>query len=241
MKKLLTIAAFALFTMTSCSGDDDSNNSNSNAVLVTKTVETDAFGDDYVSDYFYEGTKVTKITHNDGSKQVFTYDGDKLTAIKHYVDADLEQEDKFTYNNAGQLATFVSLDYDFEDAEKAVFTYNTDGTVSVSAFSGNLTSQTDLEYTGTMTIQNGNITSLSSEGLTATYTYDNKKNPFVNVTSYSTLIYAYFEGGVNNILSSTFFGETTTYTYQYNSAGYPVTATEEFDGDEYTTTFTYNQ
>ena len=243
MKKIFTMAAVALFMITSCTGDDDNNtnNSNSDVILVTKIVETDEFEDEYISNYFYDGTKVTKITHNDGSEQRFTYTGDKLTTIEHYEDGDLIQQDNFTYNADGQLVTFVMLDYDFDWGTKTEFTYNNNGTVSTAEYTGNTENQDLFNYNGTLTIVDNNIVSINSGGETITYTFDDKRDPFSNITSYMSVIYAYQEGGLNNVTSYNSFDESSTTTYTYNSSNFPTTAVENFgDGETYTTEFYYN-
>ncbi len=244
MKKFLTMAAIAMFMMTSCSDDDSNDNGNppTNTILLTKTIETDELGNQYVSNYFYEGTKMVKITHNDGTEDNFTYSGDNLTTIEYSEDGELIQKDQFTYNSSGQLTTFVMLDYELEWGDKTVFTYNNDGTVSIADYIGDLTSQETLSTNGVFTVQNNNITSVQRGNETITYSFDEKHDPFSNVTSFMSVIYAYQEGGINNVTSYTESEENSTTTYTYNSAGFPTNSVETFgSGETYTTVYTYNQ
>ena len=244
MKKFFAMAAIASLMLTSCSDDDnnDVGNPSANTILLTKTVETDYLGDQYVSNYFYEGTKLVKITHNDGGEDIFTYSGDKLTTIEYSENGELVQKDQFTYNSNGQLTTFVMLDYELEWGDKTVFTYNNDGTVSIADYIGDLTSQETLSNNDIFTVQNNNIISIQGEGETITYSFDDKHNPFSNITSYMSVVYAYQEGGVNNITTYTGSEENSTTTYTYNSAGFPTNSVETFgSGETYTTVYTYNQ
>lgn len=242
MKKVLLLAgATALFMMTSCSSSDNSdNNSNSGSVLVKKTIETDESGDQYISNYNYDGNKLTTVTHNDGTKEVVTYTGDKISKIEYFEGTTLYQEDDYAYNTSGQLATLTMLFFDEDWGDRTVFSYNSDDTIDVQNYIGDTESQTQLDQTGVITMHNGNVVSFVADGYTTTYTFDDKNSPFKNVTGFAVTNIAYQEGGVNNILTyhDSFDNSQTTYTY--NSQNYPATSVEtDDDGDVYSIEYTY--
>lgn len=242
MKKIFTLAAVALFMMTSCSDDDNgSTNPAAGTILPTKIVENYGDGETFVSNYYYDGTKVIKITHNDGTEEQFTYTADRLSMIKYYEDGELVEEDTFTYNSNGQLTTYLSIDLDYDWGYKTLYTYNADGTIGTAEYYGDAAAQDELNYNGVITFQNNNLTTVTGGGETITYTFDTKHDPFINATSYADIILGYQEGGVNNVLSYNASDENSTTVYEYNSSDYPTHSVETFgDGTVYTTDFYYN-
>lgn len=249
MKKFLTMAAVALFMMTSCSDDDSTSNDNpTTVVLLKKTIETDEFGEEWTTNYFYEGTKLVKMSDPDG-EQKFFYTGDLLTKMTYSGDG-LEQTDIFTYYPDNTIKTHLMLTTDMgeEYGSKYEFTHNADGTITKKYYYGDHTSQTELGNTYVLTMTNGNITNVkdtSSHGsiTNTSYTFDNKNEPRKNITGYASMILAADnEGGVNNILTGSVYGESA-YTYTYNSDDYPVTSKETItygtDTEVYTTKYFY--
>ena len=250
MKKFLTMAALALFMMTSCSDDDSSsNNNNTDTVLLKKTIETDEFGDEWTIHYFYEGTKLVKLVDPDGT-QTFSYTGDLLTKITSSDDDGFMQEETFTYNPDNTLKTHLMLITDFgeEIGFRYEYTHNSAGNITKKFYTGNHNAQTQLNDTSVITLSNGNITSIETTYASGgtnniTYTFDNKNEPRKNITNYSTFILASdSEGGVNNILTGSTYGESTR-TYTYNNDNYPLTSTEtiSYDGitEVYNTQYFY--
>lgn len=113
----------------------------------------------------------------------------------------------YTYNIHYQVISAVYT-IDTDTFQTYTFTYPDTGTKNPS------TIQVDLS-TGATTIN--------------TYTYDDKINPMRGLLPSSQI--------VNNILTHTVSGgSTTTYTYQYNGAGYAVSATSS-SGGTYAWTF----
>ncbi|MCW4469524.1 hypothetical protein OGH69_11145 [Flavobacterium sp. MFBS3-15] len=224
--------------ITSCSDDDSSsnNNNNSDAVLLKKMVETYEDGTSFTTTYTYDEDKLVRKNESDGYRTEYFYTNNKLSGIKSYDDTNhLTGEDVLTYDNNGRLATRVEYWYALEEgdeewAEKSVFTYNSNGTISRTIYIGDMDSQTELWEEGTITIANGNMTKLVSEGDTAVNTYDSKNNPMKNTFAQDifTLLDGIY-GGKNNLLTYTQTGadpESITRTYTYNSDDYPTTAVE---------------
>ncbi|RZJ73530.1 hypothetical protein [Flavobacterium sp.] len=244
MKKMLFGMSALVLLFASCTGnDDEGSNNNGGVVLLKKTIETGPDGDVYISTATYNGTKLDKITTNDGETIEFTYTGDNITKMVYKLDGEIDQEERYTYDSQGRLATHVSLDFDFNDGSREVFTYNSDNVVSVQRFSGDLTSQTQEGDPYTITFANGEVSQIVSAFGTTTFTYDDKNSPFKNVTGYAKISYVDLgaSGTMHNMLTETSSnGDDTVYTYQYNSANYPTQSTETYDGDVYVTQFQYN-
>lgn len=241
------MAALALFMMTSCSDDDSASNNNGNntgVALLKKTVTESPEGT-LTTNYTYDGTKLVKITATDGSTSEFFYTGDLLMRAVHHG-PDLDQEDFYTYDNQGRLSTFLYLSYDVEWGNKNEYTYNQNGTITVKEYIGDLASQTQLNSTGTVTLQNDNITQYDTANGKYIYTFDSKNSPSKNVTGDKAMALAFVDGGVNNQLyyALSFNGaaqESSVYTYTYNSDNYPTTSIEvlTYEDEEETTTTQY--
>jgi len=248
MKKLLTMAAIALFTMTSCSEDDATptdNTNPSNAVLVKKIVTTGPEGV-LTALYSYNGTKLSEINYSDGSREIITYQGDLIKTWKTY-DADNTNtyEGTFSYEN-GELRESVSIfDNDGIVATKT-YTDNGDGTISCLK----TYSDTNLiwNYEFYPTKYSYLVPSFFGEGSNLTWYYfefDNKNSPYANIIGYGKIVH---ETDFNplqaehNITGETwasadgaFTGQSRTSTYTYNSQDYPVTehrVDSDINGDD---------
>lgn len=242
MKKMIAMAFVAITMMTSCSDDDSSNTNNNpdpNGPLLTKLIET-YDGETYTINFNYNGNKLTGYTADGGFEMEFTYAGDKITKMEAFEEGNLVNEHIYEYHPDGKLAKHIEINY-FDGnvyGTKTLFNHNSDSTVYIAIFSGDDTTQTTAEGTGTINIANGNIESVSivTEGgdeWEYTYTYDNKHNPFKNVTGYEILMFSDLQGGVNNVTSETDteWGDEMTTTYTYNNEGYPVTSSDTWDGE----------
>lgn len=119
----------------------------------------------------------------------------------------------YVYNASGQLEKVTVTD---------LSAISSPGYVLV--FSFNYPNTTTGNYS-TMTITLG-----SDEPMVISQEYDNKKNPLKGMESYVPY-------PVNNVTKRTVNGVTVTISYQYNSQGYPVSATYS-DGSVYTFDYT---
>lgn len=243
MKKLIFGMSALVVLFSSCSGSDDEGSSNNNTILLKKTVENGPEGE-VITTATYNGTKISRITTSNGTTIDFTYTGDNITKMLWKSDGIVFQEDLYTYAADGRLDTHVMLDHDMQWGSREVYSYTGQTSATVQNFSGNLASQTLPGETHTITFQNGEVAQITKPSETLTYTYDDKNNPFKNVTGYSKITFV--DGGASGIMhnvtaEASTGGGSTTYTYTYNSNNFPATATENWDGDVYTTTFTYQQ
>lgn len=242
MKKILAMAAIALFMMTSCSDEDAASDNNTETVLLKKTIQQSSEGT-ITSVYTYDGTKLVKVTGTDSSTSEYFYTGEKLTRARH-TGSGLDQEDFYTYDNQGRLSTFLYLSYNVEFGNRNEYTYNQNGTITVKEYVGDLESQTLLNNTGTITLQNENITLYDTENGKFTYTFDSKNSPTRNITGDKAMTLAFTDGGVNNQMTYTLAydgvtDESSVYTYTYNADNYPTKSVEVLsyeDGEDTTTT-----
>src|ERR1044072_7607331 len=114
MKKILSMAAIALFmSMTSCSGDDSSETTNpsTETVLLKKIITTDEDGNAVTTNYTYDGTKLVKVTDSQGLVSNHYYEGDLPVKVEYFENNVLTQRDVFTYAN-GNLSSMTILDLD---------------------------------------------------------------------------------------------------------------------------------
>jgi hypothetical protein len=253
MKKIFTLAAIALFTITSCSDNDSDSTTNpddnTGGPLVTSMVET-VDGENNVYTYTYDGNKITKIQDQQGFVCNYTFTNGLLAKEENYYDGELSEYIIYSYNADSKLSQTISAElYDTDwDATKTLYAYNSNGTVSTTVYSGDQTTQATLKGSGMVTYANGNITQYaflatgSTVPVVKTMTYNDKNDPFKNVFANDVISLAYLEGGSNSMLSinDPDSGFTATYSFLYNAGNYPTTETENWDGDITTYTYTYS-
>ena len=228
MKKIILCLGLAALSLTSCSSSDDSSNDDPNGVLVKKIVYT-SITDDYTEtvQYTYNGNKILRGTYNDGSVDVFTYQGDLITKIETVEDGDVTYTETFSYDSNGRLTRYISAETGYSEQE--TFVYNSDGTVTSTLGNGSFTSVRTFHF------QNDELTKIveaGAGGRVYDYTYDSKNSPFRNVTGYNKIAHVShgdheFFGAKQNI--STIHEATgninyTTNTMTYNSNNYPTAA-----------------
>jgi hypothetical protein len=253
MKKILAMAAIALF-MVSCT-DDDSNSTQTGTKLV-KVTETDSDGS-YISNLTYDGNKLIEINSNDGEKSVITYTGDLVTEWKTYdADNELIYKDTYEYNSQNQLVTYIEFSYDADfgdDVYKTTYVHNANGTISFTEYySDNLDNPDSFTQDATGTITETTLTTIYDMGEDTevyTYTFDGKNNPLKAITGMDKIAFANTMGTTKfyneNVVSqssswnggTSVLGSTTVYTY--NAANYPLTQTETQADGSYTSTTTY--
>lgn len=253
MKKILLCLSFSVVLLSSCSSDDSSS-SESQPLLLKKMTEGDVLFGQTVTNYTYNGNKLVEIFKDgdDDFADVYTYTGDLITKIEKFAvydagtpseDRELLSTDQFAYNANNLLVTFTTTSQDFEGDRTTTYVYNGDNTVSF-AQNANVPGQpTESLKTGTITVQNGEITRLQVvkefDSYTDNYTYDTKNSIFKNVTGYNQLIFTLIIGKqgamtwVDSIvggISHNFLNHQGDYQYTYNSDNYPLTANQSLSG-----------
>ncbi|WP_163410568.1 hypothetical protein [Flavobacterium ajazii] len=232
MKKILCFFGALTFALTSCSSDDDSSSGSSDLVLLKKTILTDSEGEKVTTTYKYNGNKIVSMVDGD-LNLYFTYKGDLITKIEYkYPDGTLVQLETYEYNTENKVVSYVMSEPIDELGRKDIFTYNADGTVSVKNYIGDDKTQTMYNGQAKLTYVNGELTKYDSDyGGNYIFTYDDKNNPMKNVLGYDKIssIDGVADGRLHNVVSEEGDGPKYTYTYEYNSNGYPVKSIEKAD------------
>lgn len=236
MKKIFCFLGFTAL-LTSCGGEDNTpydSNAIQSTRLVTRTVETDDDNAITTTEYHYDGYKITNFTDSDNGSGVFTYDGNHITQAKYYDGSTLTQTDIFTFNAQGKVATHQMLLHQEDYGEKEVYTHNADGTVTFTSYSGTLTEQTNADFNGKLFFENGEvikkeISTGAGSVYTEVYTYDDRNNPFKNVTGLNEM-FLYEDGditGINkNLLTTSGTLNPTSIEYEYDELSrFPTKAT----------------
>lgn len=226
MKKLLTLAV-ALILFTACSSDDSPAPTKETAVRLKKIISTNEDGEIITSNYNYTNTKLTSVISTDGSSSIYTYTGDLNTGLEDYVNYILRYSYAYEYTDSNKIATKTMLVHNVypKFAQKDVYTYNENGTITIRSYTGDFESQTQLSQTTLVSYPDVTTIQYQSNGGTKViYTYDGKNHPLKNVLE--TDMYA------QNLLTVTdvTFREPETYvnnTYIYNSKDFPINSTEK--------------
>jgi hypothetical protein len=209
-----------------------------NAVLVRKIVNSypGAGIADQTAVYTYEGNKIKKEVYTDSEGFVETtlyeYTGNLITKIESTDIDGLVFRETFAYENS-KLVAYVAIDYWEETGVKETYEYNANGSITVSRFTGDLTSQLEADGTSTIQFTGGEVSSINfSTGTVKNYLYDNKKNPFKNVLGFDKIAFVDGEsrGGISRNITQESTGgplPTLTLTHTYNTTGstidYPAT------------------
>jgi hypothetical protein len=222
MKKIFNLLCL-VFILQACSSDDSNeNNSNNNGVVLLKRLER---SNDVDIDYFkYNGTKLDYISIGDESGQTwrnqFTYSGDLITKTEWFENNQATGEkDVYTYlNNKISEVRIYSPGAILEYIDN--YTYNSDGTVDVITTGYNSSSG---GFVKLFLDSNNNVIKKDYlGGYIELFQYDNKNNPYKNITGLDKLYL--FENigycGKNNITNDLSYNKT--FSYQYNNQNYPI-------------------
>jgi uncharacterized protein YkuJ len=245
MKKII-VACLTVMFLVSCSSTDSPVVSQD--VLVKKIIETDEDGVEITTNFTYNGNKIVRTVSDDGTKMEFTYTGELITQVKYFEGTTLFQTETYQYNTLGDMETYIILLNTQDYGAKEVYTYNNDGTIQYTRTLGDLVSQTESPSTGKIFFTNGEISKVETYGLGAVsvvnYTYDNKMNPFQNITGLNKITYAdqVVAGFTHNVLTEVhpaWPSSNVTSVYQYNSNDYPISSDETSSLGVYNTLFFY--
>ena len=237
MKKLLLLSALLIFACSSDDGSDNNDNSNNYKLVdtyqysyVNNDPDSSNFGNFYegIVSYNYDGNKLLNITsqaENGNGITNYTYNDNNQISGVYYSDGDVLEAE---YDNQGRLVTWTYTDVDDNpignpSISVANFVYNQDGSV-VQTWQGGQS------YTYLFD-QNGNITTIINpdewDGNTErNFTYDNKNNPFKNISGNGFFINIWFQGlnlypSINNNII-TAENENNIFFYTYDEDDYPI-------------------
>ena len=245
MKRLILITCFLLMIL-SCS-DSDKDRVADPIFLLIKVEETRSNGTKSKTNYIYSGNKLSLAVGSNGSYASYNYIGELISEIKNFdSDGRVIQTMVMEYNDNSQLIkriTLQPLNVGAPSGRKSILTYNSDGTISIVGYFGDLDSQNAIGETRKVYFENGEvsrfITYIEFGGTIITkaneYSYDDKNHVNRNTLGFDKI--SIYDGSVvglaHNIISSTYTSSDTSsavtkvVTYTYNAAGYPVTANSD--------------
>lgn len=184
MKKLTTLFLLSLIVLStsiSCSSDDGGNENPANVVLIKKITEVSVADETETTiHFFYQNNVLVSITQ-ENYRTEFTYNGNKVTLMKHFNNNVQTGQTIFSYN--GDL-----LDYTLsgEDADEKIQYYYTNGILSKaeSGYIGNNNEFVVLQ-TEEVSFNGSNISEVNTYGnnggfnysYRSKYSYDNKNCP----------------------------------------------------------------
>ena len=223
-----------------------------------------------VINYSYNGNKIVSrlqsISDNQGYineiEVFFTYSENRVSSIDKYIDGVFSHTIQVEYNLQGIPSALI-----FDGNTVVEYTYQTDCLIFLNyPFNPDVDSMpqfVELDNNGNVSYAYRNKENDCVDSLTAEY--DNYNNPFKNVTGHSNLgnilnldssiasndmVHIFASLGLNNnpISHNSYstqcnytYNEVTTYSYDYNDAGYPVNVIISYDGAVYeTVTIEYN-
>lgn len=236
MKKIFFFLSLSAILFTACDGNDDLtpyDPNSSQGAIVKKIIESDDSGATLTINFSYNGNKIENFVDSDGDSGVFTYVGDALTRIDYYEGPTMVVSDIFSYNGAGKISSYLSIDNEADYATRTDYTHNADGTVSYSSFWGSPLEQLNVALQGKYFFTGGEVSKvetfdngvpLSSE----TYTYDDKNNPWKNVLGLNeAFVFQGVIGGIkHNLLTTSGTSDPHSISYVYNPANFPESSTD---------------
>jgi YD repeat-containing protein len=262
MKSKIVLLSIALLAI-SCSNDSNSSDPvDSTPILLTKLVD-----DNETYTYMYNGSKIVQEKNiTNGEISSYTYTGDLITKIVNTSSNGSPSTEIFTYDSSNRLIKAEETSNSFN----TVITYNYLASDHVTIIekdtNGNyiktytkdayLNADGSLKnYTQTiLATQNGTVVE-SGTGNLQPIVYDNKNNPYKNITGFKNIqIYRHENGSsIHNITSYKSIDSTTsstggsgsssnifTVSYQYNSNDFPAQSIEKGYNINNVVTGTYN-
>ena len=241
MKKIFYIVSLLSLTLFGCSSDEEQDD-----IIIPEVQPTllkKAVSGSSVFEYSYNGNKISEIKFG-GDKITYSYSGDLITNTKTYSSGRSEPifEVKYTYNTNQNLSQEVLFSYDNGIAEKRVYTYNSNGTISYQEYTGTFASQNTEGKWGLIYYDTaGRVEKLEVYNgvdlfTTTTYTYDAKNNTYRNVLNFDKLISNFESGKNNNILTSITYDANDNIirqyrnVYTYNSDDFPIALNSYLNG-----------
>jgi hypothetical protein len=237
MKKLFYLLSITFLILQSCSSDNQDNSSNSSDNILLKKIVVSGQSINFT----YNGNKIIKIVYPQGSYSYYliTYTGDQITRTEGFDNNNQPlNHDVFIYSN--NLLVQQKVYSDINTLEKTHnFTYNSNNTITKT--SNNSSIVYDLDNNGNITkCRNYFNNSLQS---TYNYSYDNKNNPFKNVTGFNPLIFGpnltLWSMSTNNVINQTGSASFSN-NHQYNSQLYPISVITTSSGQITQANYYYN-
>ncbi|MCH4822091.1 hypothetical protein ML462_02810 [Gramella lutea] len=242
MKNIYLI--LSLFFFIACSETDENPEIQEVDTLPSKIVTSTKNGNFFGSKtMYYDGNQVKNISFSNaqelsaGSVDLMYTDG-LLTRINQFDgDGVLFQVFDLEYNSDKRLEEYTVSRNAENWASKKILDYNSENTIEISNYNGDLEEQD--EFVGLITYtrdSNNNITKVVTSDYQIVYEYDDKNGIFKNAEARDVLNLLGLlngplnRGGMNNAISYTFSnGRVTDHInleYTYNSNSYPTSVVQ---------------
>lgn len=246
MKKIFAFLIIA-GVLASCSKDDNGGDGPSPSALLVKKISSTNSGETLEGRFEYDGNKLRKAVYTGVSDEedvqmtlTATYSGNKITKLSMNMDGEGTISNTYTYDG-DRLIKEVSA-WEGYGSTTYLYTWENDNKVRRSP-------EDQPNYYEDFYFENGNLVKVvdyfGGSIWKTEATFDNKNNPFSGIEGFQFLVDEnMFSQSRNNPLQEKLYAddtlvETTTYEYDYNSAGYPIVVRENDDEGLTTTTITY--
>ncbi len=257
LKQFLLIALSITFFTCNTESVDNPDEETTDSTLIKKIVYDKGTSDEYTATFNYDGNKLISVDAGDGYITKYIYENDKLVRINDLESNDLHAYVTIQYNIDEKIGSYIIFfEKDNDHAEKHIFTYNSDNTMTESVYYGTYAVQETFSYSSIITFEGKNIMNekWDDDDIEYIYTYDDKKGALRNIQHIDiiNLISVDFGGlaeygSVNNVTSLKEIQDGTVnyfdeYEYIYDNNGYPKTSiykTESRWGPEEDTTMDY--
>ena len=211
--------------------------------MIKRITETDDDGYTYSINFAYNENQLIAVSDSENYNAKLVYSSGFLTRVENYEDSQLVEYITYSYDVNNNLESYTIF-YEGAGLEGTVYRHdlsvNSNNTIEETVYRGTAETQTELLYTITKTVSNGNITSQSSDISDDVYLYefDLKNSAYRNIYAIQLLELSTsatesgftFHGNNNNIVKiiddqSSFSTDEDRFDYNYNSDGYPISAT----------------
>lgn len=220
-----------------------------NGTVPSQIVFTDSDGA-WIRDFTYDNNRLLSIQDNIGYKTNYTYNEDQLVRIDNYEDGILAEYGTLEYDGNGRLSEFIQYFQEFGDeldgsAFKMIYNYNGVNSITVDTYTGDFDSQEEFLYSEIYFFENNQLIEIDLHDFSGTrdhfltLSHDNMTGVFSNIENIEVIelvsdqfeLGFVLEGSVNNLVEKFDKEEidyVTTYNYDYNQNGYPVSAQYEY-------------
>ncbi|WP_298553404.1 hypothetical protein [uncultured Algibacter sp.] len=244
-KFLLFILCATFFACsTESSNDKDDDEETTDNTLLKKIVYNKGTIDEYSETFSYDGNKLVSVDYGGGSFTDYLYENGNLVRVNSTIDGVVDAYTIITYNEDDKIGSYILHIID-NNTFRYEFTHNSNNTIKLDAYIGDLNSQTTLSRTNLISYDGKNIISQvndDDDDYELIFEYDNKNGVFKNVEQMEvinlvSIDFGGLEGFTENIKERTdndfvdIYKET--YDYTYNENGYPITAIYKdfYDGE----------
>lgn len=238
MKKFLYLL-LAIPVFVACSDDDKGGSTpeTQDYVLLSemRVFTGPTFSNETSTFFLYNGRKLISTSDSNGNSKEYSYDGNnRISKIESFLaNGALNATETFLYDSQGRIIQNKIIAG--VTGERHVFTYNAGNTVEVRSYTGSDQVQNNDEVIRILTLTDGEMTEMDYTNIdfpNVVYTYDDKFKATRNILGMDKIAISISnardrKGSMRNVTSESDGVSTTTKTYTYDAAGYPLTQLSE--------------